>query len=91
MADDLESTNLTGIVHMGPNAGTSVIIPYPHYSESLGSIFRQLAQIYQSSCMFSCHEFCRDIQTSSDYLIDLSFDLSYLVRSRLRFKYIITL
>ena len=61
MADYLEGTYLTGILHMGTDAGACIIIPYPHDTEGIGGIRRKFAQVNNVSRLFTIHELDGDI------------------------------
>ena len=83
MADDLECSYLTSIFHMSTDAGTCIIIPYPHYAESLRCILREFAKVHDSSSQFAIHELDGDIMILGDFFIDLCFNLCNLICSRL--------
>ena len=89
MAYYLEPANLVGILYMGTNTGTCIIIPYPHYAESLGGILREFAKVHDSSSLFAIHEFDGDIMILRNLLIDLCFYPSQLLGSRLCIKDIV--
>ena len=89
MADNLERTDLTGILHMSTDAGTCIIIPYPNDSESLRSVLWKLTKINNSCSLFTIHEVDSDIMILRDFLVDLCFYLSHLLCSRLRIEDIV--
>ena len=91
MADDLECSYLTSIFHMSTDAGTCIIISYPHYAESLRCILREFAKVHDSSSLFATHELDGDIMILRDLLIDLCFYLSQLLGSRLRIEDVVAL
>ena len=91
MADYLEGAYFTGILHMGTDAGASIIIPYPHDTEGLGGVRRKFAQVNNVSRLFTIHELDGDIVMPGNLLIDLGFNLSDLLRCRLRFEDIVAL